>query len=423
MELASGLSGFLSIGLPAVMLFFVGLAIGRALGSHAQGTTLARLQAEMRSHDVEFMQLRRTAEKLRAEKQTFNSFLVHMSEFAREINTELDRKKLAQLVLRIVDKMFQARQILIFYMSEDGTQLRLEESKGLPDNHSRQLTVRNGEGRVGWVAEHQVTMDRDDFSNQSRIGEAVFDSDPVGVRLDLLAPMVHRQRTDGVICIGGAELQLAEQQKKMLKMAADFGSAALHNAQQFKEIESSANHDGLTKLFNKRYFMERFGGMIYRAEQNRLPLSVFLFDIDHFKTYNDCNGHLAGDEVLRTTGKILRDFNNAHKSFVVARYGGEEFVIAMPDTDHAQARSAAEAVRLAIQEHRFPNEANQPEGDLTISGGIGVFPAEGRNMTELLTHADQALYRAKAKGRNRVEAFEPSSFLGVEQEEVLSENS
>ena len=95
----------------------------------------------------------------------------------------------------------------------------------------------------------------------------------------------------------------------------------------------------------------------------------------------------------------------------------------MPDTDRAQARSAAEAVRLAIQEHRFPNEANQPEGDLTISGGIGVFPAEGRNMTELLTHADQALYRAKAKGRNRVEAFEPSSFLGVEQEEVLSENS
>src|SRR5881628_1107154 len=124
MELASGLSGFLSIGLPALMLFFVGLAIGRALGSHAQGTTLARLQAEMRSHDVEFMQLRRTAEKLRAEKQTFNSFLVHMSEFAREINTELDRRKLAQLVLRIVDKMFQARQILIFYMSEDGTQLR-----------------------------------------------------------------------------------------------------------------------------------------------------------------------------------------------------------------------------------------------------------------------------------------------------------
>src|SRR5262249_49072176 len=139
-----------------------------------------------------------------------------------------------------------------------------------------------------------------------------------------------------------------------------------------------------------------------------------------FKIYNDCNGHLAGDEVLRGTGRILREFNKSNKGFLVARYGGEEFVVAMPNTGREQARMAAERIRLDIQEYGFPNESNQPEGDLTISGGVAVFPDDGRNTTDLLNHADQALYRAKAKGRNRVELFEPA-YLGSEQEEVFYE--
>jgi len=193
----------------------------------------------------------------------------------------------------------------------------------------------------------------------------------------------------------------------------------LQNALRFKEIRSSANHDGLTGLINKRCFMDRFSEAINAREG--IPgrqLSVFLFDIDHFKSYNDGNGHLAGDEVLRTTGQLLQEFNAAHPGFLIGRYGGEEFVVVMPDTGREDASAAAEAIRRLIQEHQYPNEEKQPKGDLTISGGVAVFPRDGTRTTELLKCADEALYQAKSHDRNKVEVFDRAFLGGAEQETI-----
>jgi diguanylate cyclase (GGDEF)-like protein len=375
----------MTIGVAALLLFFLGLGIGRILASFSLEGRLSRVREEMRSHETEFNQLARNAERLRVEKMGFKNFLVQMSEFAREINTDINRPKLARLLLRIVDQMFQPRQILIFY-TEGEDRLVLEESKGYSNASGQRLSIRMGEGRVGWVAEHQNTMERDDFNNQSRVGQAFYDNDPAGLRLDVLAPMVH------------------------------VGSAALHNASQFQEVRSSAHHDGLTRLLNKKFFMEQLGYAINQAEINHTPLAVFLFDIDHFKFYNDNNGHLAGDEVLKAFGQILRD--NTQKGFHLGRYGGEEFVIAMPNVGEEAGLAAAEKIRLAVEQYYFHNQDKQPGGNLTISGGIAVFPVHGRSSTDLINHADKALYRAKSDGRNRIEVLEPA-FLGADQEEFF----
>jgi len=191
--------------------------------------------------------------------------------------------------------------------------------------------------------------------------------------------------------------------------------------QDLDEILVVANRDSLTGLYNHRSFYERLEEEVERARGGGRKLSLLMVDIDHFKTYNDTNGHLAGDEVLRATGRLLRDLvAEMSRDFRVARFGGEEFILAMPGMNREQAFECSEKVRLAILRHRYPYEQNQPEGDLTISGGIASMPEDGRSSTELLSSADEALYRAKAKGRNRVEAHQ-SAQIGAERDEVYYE--
>jgi diguanylate cyclase (GGDEF)-like protein len=129
-------------------------------------------------------------------------------------------------------------------------------------------------------------------------------------------------------------------------------------------------------------------------------LAVFIFDIDHFKKYNDTHGHLPGDEILKSVAQVVRD--NLRPGDVACRYGGEEFIVAMPGAKAPDGYAAAERIRAAIESTNFPRAETQPGGRLTISGGVAQFPQDGTSGTDLILHADQALYQAKAAGRNRV---------------------
>jgi len=130
---------------------------------------------------------------------------------------------------------------------------------------------------------------------------------------------------------------------------------------------------------------------------------VFIFDIDHFKKYNDTNGHLAGDEILKGVSQVLRE--NLRPCDVACRYGGEEFIVAMPGARGNEGLAAAERIRAAIESTKFPRAETQPGGRITISGGVAQFPVDGTIGNDLILHADQALYQAKAAGRNRLVQF------------------
>lgn len=164
---------------------------------------------------------------------------------------------------------------------------------------------------------------------------------------------------------------------------------------------SEAFSDPLTGLFNLRQFWLSLDRELARARRYRRPCSLAMIDIDFFKQYNDRHGHLRGDEVLKEVGGIFGA--SIRNSDIAARYGGEEFVVIMPETGRDLALIAGEKLRRAVADHPFPLQETQPGGVLTVSVGIATFPDDAATARELVDAADQALYRAKRRGRNRVE--------------------
>ncbi|EQB88602.1 hypothetical protein M918_23995 [Clostridium sp. BL8] len=139
------------------------------------------------------------------------------------------------------------------------------------------------------------------------------------------------------------------------------------------------------------------------SEKENQPISMIIMDIDYFKYYNDLYGHQKGDEALKRIGTLLKEI--AREKDVVARYGGEEFSIILPNTDEAEVIRIGEHIRKKIETTYFEGEENLPNGKLTVSVGISVFPDKAKSDVELIKSADDALYRAKFFNKNRVEIY------------------
>ncbi|MBC5627352.1 diguanylate cyclase [Clostridium sp. NSJ-6] len=173
--------------------------------------------------------------------------------------------------------------------------------------------------------------------------------------------------------------------------------------EHIKKLEDMVNFDGLTNVYNHRYFQDKLKEKIEIGRKENKPVSMIFIDIDYFKHYNDLYGHQKGDNILRELAEIVT--KSVREKDVVARYGGEEFAVILEDTTERETLEIAERIRANVEETYFDGEENQPKGKITASIGISVFPDKAKDELELIKSADDALYRAKFFNKNRVETY------------------
>ncbi len=185
----------------------------------------------------------------------------------------------------------------------------------------------------------------------------------------------------------------------MAKTLADAIGLSLANLRLRERLRQQSIVDVLTGLFNRRYMEETLEREVRRCARAHQPLSVMMMDLDHFKEFNDRHGHAAGDILLSELGVFLR--SHVRLEDVACRYGGEEFTLIFPDSSLESTAQRADLIRLGIESLRV-EYGGGVIGPVTISIGVAAFPEHGIDGAEVLRCADEALYRAKREGRNRI---------------------
>ena len=216
-------------------------------------------------------------------------------------------------------------------------------------------------------------------------------------RNDVTFPMIVAGEPVGVVGVA-PDPPLDEQPRIVLTAAAAMLAVSLKNAELFQRVHENSVRDSLTGCFNRKHAMEVIDGELRRARRSHLPLSLIMFDLDHFKQINDSYGHLCGDAVLADVGQRMNSVLRG--SDVKCRYGGEEFLVLLPDTTAAGAKRVAELVRTKLEE--TPVRWNNIDVPVTASFGLTAANAGELDVKSLIGRADAALYRAKQNGRNCV---------------------
>ncbi|HEX8917052.1 MAG TPA: diguanylate cyclase, partial [Chloroflexota bacterium] len=255
---------------------------------------------------------------------------------------------------------------------------------------------RVGEGITGWIAQRGQPVLIENTLEDTRVTQ--IPGTPRRVESLVGAPLVYEGRVRGVITLSKLGVgQFDRNSLRLLEIVAAQTAIAFDRARLYDELKTDAVTDDLTKLHNRRYLLERFREERSRAVRNQHALAVIMLDIDKFKSVNDTYGHDAGDVVLCELADVVRRIVRAED--IVARYGGEEFCVLLPETSFDGVDEAAERLRSTVESHLLPHRAGIRQ--ITVSVGVSLLEV-GDSGTEVLTRADQALYRVKAEGGNRV---------------------
>ncbi len=350
--------------------------------------------------------------------------LKEFSYLVKKLHSQTEPRLVPSLLLKIVLRMFEPKRATIFLRrkraeSDPGRENRLVVAATFP-NESMLKTgteVSIDEGDIGFVAQTQRSMSRADFLSGETLEmkRGFVEKNPLVGRFDLISPMVVNDETVGLIALSGLDTPM-DSAKTILHLVSQIGSVAVQNVLAYHSMKRTADMDGLTRLFAKQYMTVTLGECVYESQQESSVFSIFLFDIDNFKNYNDTNGHVAGDKLLQQLAILVTE--NTRQNNIVGRVGGEEFLVIFPDTDKTQALKIADNLRSKISSFPFLNAERQPLGFVSISGGVACYPQDSLDSAELTRQADQALYRAKEAGRNRVFQAEPT-YCGGEDGEAL----
>ena len=315
----------------------------------------------------------------------------------------LSLEETSQTLVSEVSRLFSHAQaaVILYILHAKTGELGISFSQ----KGEQQINIKSKKGDIfdQWVAQAIQPLLVEDSKKDYR-----FDLDKLplednrtkSIRSLMGVPLMVGHKVVGILRVDSCqENRFDTKDLRLLKTIADVGAVAIENAQLYERVEQLAIKDSLTKLYLRRYFLERLSEETVRELRAGKPLSFVMIDLDCFKEYNDKFGHVAGDIVLSRVGLILADFFKGPGN-LICRYGGEEFSVLLPDCSKRQALDLADEVRKKIE--RQPIFLRRQKTHITVSLGVASFPKDAQTKEELVLKADQALYKAKQEGRNKV---------------------
>ncbi|MFB3816239.1 MAG: diguanylate cyclase [Candidatus Methylomirabilales bacterium] len=323
---------------------------------------------------------------------------------SRAMASSLELQEILERISRSVSGLLEGRAMALMLLGPDGHSLTTVAGYNLAD----ETPEVSGAGRAAWNSPSVAAVREKrpiavaDLGNDDGYAEWAAAVTARGYRSCLAIPLIVQDRALGCMNVYGMEPHdFGEDEVQLFSTFASQAAVSIENARLFEETRQLAITDPLTGLANHRQFYNQLSREVRRAQRYERPLSLLMLDLDHFKQFNDRYGHLAGDQALREVAEVLRQ--NARSVDILARYGGEEFALILPETDLKRAASQAERVRAAVAAFPFLGASAGP-GSLTVSIGVAALLGKMRKGQDLVHDADQALYRAKAQGRNRMES-------------------
>jgi diguanylate cyclase (GGDEF)-like protein len=357
------------------------------LGAIARQVSLALENARL------YSQSRRKAQEFEA-----------LYQVSRAMASSLELQEILERISRSVSGLLEGRAMSLMLLGQDGHSLTTVAGYNLPDETPELGGGRAAANSPSFAAvrkKRPITIP--DLGQDDGYAEWAAAMLARGYRAFLAIPLVVQDRALGCMNVyATAPHVFSADEVQLFSTFASQAAVSIENARLFEETRQLAITDPLTGLANHRQFYNQLSREVRRAQRYDRPLSLLMLDLDHFKQFNDQYGHLAGDQALREVADVLRQ--NARSVDILARYGGEEFALILPETDLKRATFQAERVRTAVAAFAFLGASGGGPGSLTVSIGVAALQGKMRKGQDLVHDADQALYRAKAAGRNRMES-------------------
>ncbi len=302
-----------------------------------------------------------------------------------------------------LEKICEHDLTVIALVDQDGSSIKDVRAKGVlmkaifPDGAG----VSGEKSVLKWVIDKKEQLIRPDLSSMEIRPFIFCEKENIReIRAIYISPLFAGQRFLGAMVLGSKTPMKFNDEDLIgtVQVVSNQISVCLENAMIYEAMQRMAITDALTGLYNRRFFMERFGEMLMRSERNRSKLAVVMCDIDFFKKINDTYGHPVGDEVLKKVAKTLS--SSIRRIDLLARYGGEEFIFVLEGLSHNDGKRKVEEIMEKIRALEFVTEIGK--FSMTMSFGLAVFPNDANDADALLHLADEALYHSKRNGRNRV---------------------